>query len=76
MTDTSFTQGLVSLESSFLAQAGYDEPNRALTIVMKSGARYVYEDVPADVAKGLFNATSPGRYYASSIKGQFPATGG
>lgn len=59
------------LASSNLAAMRYDEESNLLQIRFVSGRSYDYKDVPADVADGLKQAASPGKYFNSSIKGVF-----
>lgn len=59
------------LASSNLSAMRYDENTNLLQIRFHSGRSYDYKDVPADVADGLKQASSPGQYFNSSIKGVF-----
>jgi KTSC domain len=59
------------LASSNLSAMRYDEETRLLQIRFHSGRSYDYKDVPADVADGLKQADSAGRYFNSSIKGVY-----
>lgn len=59
------------LASSNLSAMRYDAQTRALQIRFHSGRSYDYKDVPADVADGLAQADSPGKYFNSSIKGVY-----
>jgi hypothetical protein len=59
------------LASSNLSAMRYDEQSRTLQIRFQSGRSYDYQDVPADVADGLKQADSPGRYFLNSIKGVY-----
>lgn len=60
-----------SLASSNLSAMRYDEETRLLQIRFLSGRSYDFKDVPADVADGLKQADSPGKYFNSSIKGVY-----
>lgn len=59
------------LASSNLSAMRYDEETRLLQIRFHSGRTYDYKDVPADVADGLKQADSAGKYFNSSIKGVY-----
>lgn len=58
-------------DSTNLASAEYNfgGPNQDLLVTFKNGGRYVYSDVPANVAQELMDADSPGAYLAANIKG-------
>lgn len=59
------------LTSSNLSAMRYDAETRTLQIRFQSGRTYDYQDVSADVADGLAQADSPGKYFNSSIKGVY-----
>lgn len=59
------------LASSNLSAMRYDEDSRLLQIRFLSGRTYDFKDVPADVADGLKQADSAGRYFNNSIKGVY-----
>lgn len=60
------------VESSFLAQVGYDAATQTLVIQMvNSSDFYTYQDVPQSVYAGLLDADSKGAYYVRNIKGQY-----
>ena len=61
----------VPLASSNLDACSYDVESGTLRIRFKSGRTYSYKDVPPDVASGLEQASSPGSYFNSSIKGVY-----
>jgi hypothetical protein len=56
------------VESSVLAEVGYDRSRRVLEVKLVSGAVYQYLDVPAREFMALLAAESAGRYYNSDIK--------
>ncbi len=56
------------VESSVLAEVGYDQKRRVLEVKLVSGAIYQYLDVPAREFMALLAAESPGRYYNTGIK--------
>lgn len=55
--------------STRIEKAAYDGDKQVLTITFKSGADYEYYDLPEDVAIGLVEAESAGRYFEKNIKG-------
>lgn len=66
----------VSVASSLIASAQYDEANQVLIVVFKNGANWAYGDASqpftsADLV-GLEGASSAGQWFLSQIKGQFP----
>ena len=56
------------VESSVLAEVGYDQKRRVLEVKLVSGALYQYLDVPAREFMALLAAASSGRYYNTNIK--------
>jgi hypothetical protein len=62
---------MVSVESSQLQSAGYDENLQDLYIEFKNGTVYRYYDVPQTTFHQLEKADSPGSYFAVHIKGKF-----
>ena len=62
---------VVPLQSSNLASYQYDPTAQELYISFKNGGRYKYTGVPQDVADGLGEASSPGSYFQSDIKGSY-----
>lgn len=62
------------LASSNLNAFRYDEDRRVLQIRFHSGRTYDYKDVPEDVVEGLKQASSPGAYFNSNIKGVYAET--
>lgn len=59
------------LRSSALSSAGYDTETKTMEVTFTGGRSYTHENVPAEVFEGLVNADSPGRFYASNIKGVY-----
>lgn len=60
------------VDSSNLDQIGYDGDSMELHIVFKSGAHYVYRDVPSIVYEGLVEAASKGSYLNREVKNVYP----
>jgi hypothetical protein len=63
-----------SVSSSAVASVGYDPKSRTLEVEFRSGSVYGYHEVPPEVFRGLMEAPSKGRYFASEIRGQYPST--
>ena len=59
------------MPSSVIRRFVYDPAKRALWIEFVTGRRYVYEEVPEDVAQALASAFSKGSYFNSRIRDQF-----
>jgi hypothetical protein len=59
------------LSSSAISHCAYDPDDGALEVTFVNGDTYTHAQVPPDVAQGLVEATSPGRYWNSAIKGQY-----
>ena len=59
------------LESSNLKRCSYDIETETLRIQFNSGKVYTYDGVPASVYNGLLEASSPGQYFNSNIKGVY-----
>ena len=49
----------------------YDRRSRQLTITFKSGGKYVYFEVPAQVYEDLLAAPSAGRYFDANIRDRY-----
>lgn len=64
---------LAQLKSTNLCAAGHEPSTNLLAVHFHSGAVWHYKDVPAEVAGGLLESPSPGRYLHENIHGQFPA---
>lgn len=63
---------LTPVVSSNIAATGYDAGTKTLAVQFKSGtAIHYYQDVPPEVAEGLANAESVGRYFAQNVRGKF-----
>lgn len=60
--------GVTPLSSSNLSAYNYDPDTQLLTIQFASGRSYDYKNVPQDVADGLGQADSPGKYFNNNIK--------
>lgn len=61
----------VPLVSSNLQSCSYDDVASELYVTFNHGGRYKYSGVPSDVYEGLADASSPGSFFQSEIKGQY-----
>ena len=61
-----------SLTSSNLDSFSYDAAMQRLQIRFKSGKTYSYQNVPPSLVEELASASSPGQFFNSAIKDQFP----
>jgi hypothetical protein len=61
------------LSSSAIEQVTYDDATGDMSIVFTNGSTaYDFHNVPETVFLGLLAAPSPGSYYHSYIKDQYP----
>lgn len=64
---------LLPVESSLIAQAGYNADAQTLVIqLVNSSDLYTYHGVPQSVYDGFLAAESKGSYFVQNIKGQYP----
>lgn len=56
------------VDSSVLAEVGYDRARHVLEVKLANGALYQYLDVPAREFMALLAAESHGRFYNQQIK--------
>lgn len=59
-------------ESSVIRGAWYLSERHELDLTFTSGRRYIYSDVPMDVAEAFRDALSKGRFYNAEIRNRFP----
>lgn len=57
--------------SSVFSGHHYDPATSKLTVRFNNGKTWVYEDVPMERAETFAGAASPGRYFATKIKGLY-----
>lgn len=62
------------VDSSNIAAIGISEEVGELHVQFKSGAVYVYHDVPADTAQEFLDADSKGKFLNERIKGVYEAS--
>lgn len=60
------------MPSSVISRFVYDHDARQLWVEFTTGRRYVYSDVPHEVADAFRLAFSKGIYFNSRIRDQFP----
>ena len=64
----------IPLTSSTIEAMRYTPDTGVLEIRFKSGGTYSYADVPQEIASGLAEADSPGKYHHANIKGAYAVT--
>lgn len=62
---------MTPVESSNLAEIGYDSDRKELAVKFKSGGTHHYVGVEPDRHSGLMSAESHGKYFNQNIKGQY-----
>jgi hypothetical protein len=58
--------------SSAIARALYDAATRTLAVTFTSGRKYIFENVPPEVASEFQTAPSQGAYFNWRIRDQYP----
>lgn len=56
------------IESSAIAEHGYDPDTRTMRVKLKSGKTYDHQDVPLEKYAAFTGAASAGRFYNKEIK--------
>ena len=59
------------MPSTVIRRFAYDQNERALWVEFTTGRRYVYEDVPEDVAATFRSAFAKGVYFNTRIRDRF-----
>jgi hypothetical protein len=59
------------VESSNVKSIGYETATSTLKVEYKSGYKYEYENVPANIFDELLESVSKGKYMNQVIKGQY-----
>jgi len=62
------------INSSVVSAAGYNKETQELTVHLRSGAEYVYHDVPKQTFDSLMAAHSRGRFFVREISKGFRFT--
>lgn len=60
-----------SVESSNLAEVGYDQDTQKLQVMFKNGGLYEYDRVPFNVYQELLDSPSVGSYFHYNIKDRY-----
>ncbi|TET43042.1 MAG: KTSC domain-containing protein [Dehalococcoidia bacterium] len=60
-----------SVESTNIDMIGYDEDNSQLHVKFRSGAEYVYNEVPPAVYQEFLDSDSKGKFLNERIKGRY-----
>ncbi len=60
------------MPSNVIRRFVYDQSDHALWVEFTTGRRYVYSDVPEEVADAFRSAFSKGIYFNTRIRDQFP----
>lgn len=60
------------MPSTVIRRFDYDAPRRRLRVTFTSGDVYDYDAVPPEVAEGLQNASSKGRFFGPNIRDSYP----
>lgn len=64
---------LVPVNSSSLAEVGYDLWSGVLVIAFRGGRAYQYSRVPRQVFVGLLQAPSHGKFFHAFIRNVYPS---
>ena len=59
------------VEASNVKSIGYETATATLSVEYKSGYKYEYENVPANIFDELLESVSKGKYMNQVIKGQY-----
>lgn len=61
------------VDSSNIAEIGYDPDKLVLAVLFKSGDLWHYAGVPLDIAAKLAGAESKGKFYGAHVRSKFTA---
>ena len=59
------------MPSTVIQRFDYSPERRALLVTFTTGRRYLYEDVPPEVAEAFRSAFAKGRYFNARIRDRF-----
>ena len=65
------TEVTFALRSSWLVSASYDPESQDLTLTTVDGNEYTLSGVPPQIAFGLRDAPSAGKYWNQVLKGRY-----
>lgn len=68
------TIALKPVVSSFIAAIGYEPVSRTLAVHFAKGSVIHFDDVAPEVAEAFDKAESPGRFFATEIRGKYHST--
>ncbi|MBN8968782.1 MAG: KTSC domain-containing protein [Rhizobiales bacterium] len=60
------------MPSTAIRSLSYDVTKRELWVMFTTGRRYVYADVPPEVYRAFFSATSRGTFFNQEIRDRYP----
>lgn len=60
------------MPSTIISRFAYDQSAHELWVELTTGRRYVYSEVPEDVASAFRCAFAKGVYFNTRIRGHFP----
>lgn len=60
------------MPSTAIRSLSYDVTKRELWVMFTTGRRYVYADVPPEVYRAFFSATSRGTFFNQEIRERYP----
>ncbi len=60
------------MPSTAIRSLAYDAFTRELWVMFTTGRRYVYSEVPPDVYRAFFSATSRGTFFNQEIRDHYP----
>jgi hypothetical protein len=61
----------VKVESSNIAEVGYDEDSKTLVVLFNNGRLYSYDEVPKKVYDDFLVAQSKGKYFIANVRGKY-----
>jgi hypothetical protein len=60
------------MPSTVIANFDYETESEKLTVLLKSGRTYVYQQVPEDVFRAFASARSKGAFFNRQIRNRYP----
>ena len=62
---------MIPVESSLIAEIGYEDEKEELYVEFKRGGLYMYQGVPKPVFTAMLNAISKGKFFLDNVKNQY-----
>jgi hypothetical protein len=59
------------VESSNVAEVGYDADSETLVVLFHNGGMYAYDGVPATTFDQMVGAESVGKFFNTNVKGKY-----